>query len=89
MKDQRLANIRTSDPGWGLACGASIATGCKVAHGGPADDIAPCVPHSPPSAGGFQEFHLVVGVEGGDLGCRHGGAIPEGQVVDVDNVDGR
>ena len=81
--------IRISDPGWGTAWGPSAASGCKVAHVGPADDIAPHVPHSPPSAGGFQELYLVVEVEGGDLGCRHGGAIPEGQAVDVDNVHGR
>ena len=80
--------IRISDPGRGTAFGPSILTGGKVAHVGPADDIASHVPHSPPSARGFQELHLVVQVEGGDSRCRHGGAIPESQVVDVDNVYG-
>src|SRR4030042_7175541 len=61
----------------------------QVAQGSPADDIAPHVPDSPPSAGGVQELHLLFKVEGGDLGGRNGGAIPEGQAGGVHKVPGR
>ena len=60
----------------------------QIAPRGPADNIAPHLPNPPPSARGVQEFHLVFEVEGGDLRCRHAGAIPEGQVVDVHKVQG-
>ena len=61
----------------------------QIAHNGPADKIAPHLPNLPPAVRGVQEFHLVFEVEGGDLRCRHGGAISEGQAVNVDKVLGR
>ena len=73
----------------GKAYGPSASNGCKIAHVAPAEDIAPNVPHSPPFTRGFQKLHFVVTFEGSDQGCRHGGPIPKGQVMGVDNVQER